>query len=312
MKREKILPGSLIYCLFSIILFSCQKNESAHSGEEKRSLSLAFPNVKKDNSLRYLSDAVPEDIQEAFRFVADREKVPVSKVALYDNRILLVNSSDMSYPLQEVKEWIAYRKKQIENPSLATDQRMNMHLSNPNGVGPVYCYIPKVNNPRIRISIYVKPDVPADWKTAMDAALAAWHSINGKITFFYDQRLHPKDHYPLACIRIETFNDPATSTIAYAQLPAGGPGKYIAINMSYNWLSPSEKIFTCVHELGHTIGYRHTDQTDGQLITGTPVSDPLSVMNAYVAAWNGFSSWDLFAHNKVYSGYALAANTCEY
>jgi hypothetical protein len=78
--------------------------------------------------------------------------------------------------------------------------------------------------------------------------------------------------------------------VAQAYLPYwdGSVGNEVDINTYYNYLSSSYKTFALTHELGHSIGFTHTDGTYGNLIPGTPESDPNSVMNSIVLPWNGF------------------------
>jgi hypothetical protein len=96
--------------------------------------------------------------------------------------------------------------------------------------------------------------------------------------------------------------DAATSTIAQAYYPDyyGNAGKQITINTYYNYLSSSYKVFAMTHEMGHNIGFTHTDGTYGNLIAGTPETDPNSVMNSFVLPWNGFTPYDVTAVTTVY------------
>jgi hypothetical protein len=54
------------------------------------------------------------------------------------------------------------------------------------------------------------------------------------------------------------------------------------------------------HELGHSIGFTHTDGTYGNLVPNTPETDPNSVMNSFVLPWNGFTPYDIAAVNTIY------------
>ncbi|UII35011.1 hypothetical protein LVD17_14470 [Fulvivirga ulvae] len=72
---------------------------------------------------------------------------------------------------------------------------------------------------------------------------------------------------------------------AVASLPTGNGnvGSWMWINtyQPHNQ-SYGDKVGLMVHELGHTLGYRHTDQGGGYHIQGTPYSDGSSVMNSGV------------------------------
>lgn len=103
-------------------------------------------------------------------------------------------------------------------------------------------------------------------------------------------------------VLVTTMYDNATSTVAQAYLPDyyGNVGKEVTINTSYNYLSAAYKIFTVTHELGHAIGFTHTDGTYGNLVAGTPETDPNSVMNSFILPWNGFTGYDVLAVTTVY------------
>jgi hypothetical protein len=108
------------------------------------------------------------------------------------------------------------------------------------------------------------------------------------------------------------------STIARASWPvqgspSGKPGPTIRVAQYFNDFFPNvgqkEKIL--VHEFGHTIGLRHDNalNTEGagslgaNHISGTPVSDPNSVMVPYYDGypWSGFDQYDLLALKRLYN-----------
>ncbi len=74
----------------------------------------------------------------------------------------------------------------------------------------------------------------------------------------------------------------------------------------------SQKTYNLVHELGHCIGFRHTNwyslgegsgSVGANQIPGSPTSDSNSVMNGGTAlnSWKGFSNWDIFSVKYLYS-----------
>lgn len=105
------------------------------------------------------------------------------------------------------------------------------------------------------------------------------------------------------------------NTIAAAHFPAAGnPGIRIHINPNYSFQSSvteSIKKYNMAHEIGHTIGFRHTNYINLQETTtnpsatninGTGNSDPNSVMNGGTAgnSWIAFSYLDLLALRTIY------------
>jgi len=103
-------------------------------------------------------------------------------------------------------------------------------------------------------------------------------------------------------IIVNAYHDNSTSTVAFAYLPDwyGNPGFAVSINTAYNYLSTAQKIFAITHELGHNIGFTHTDGNYGSLVPGTPVTDAQSVMNSFVLSWAGFTYYDQVATRTVY------------
>jgi hypothetical protein len=169
------------------------------------------------------------------------------------------------------------------------------------------------------ISFYADASVPAEWLTALDQAIANWNSTNSLISMkrvtgtTTTTTSGPKKgkkpgttttttSTPSYNVLVTTMYDNATSTVAQAYYPSysGGAGFQVTINTYYNYLSSSYKTFAVTHELGHTIGLTHTDQTYGNLIPGTPTTDPNSVMNSFVLPWAGFTNYDVVAVNTVY------------
>ncbi len=140
----------------------------------------------------------------------------------------------------------------------------------------------------------------AGWLAAARSAIVHWNNTYGTKIRLVEGT--PAD----ITIRFAILNP---GVYAEASVPVNGnPGGTVDVSTSYNGLASSHKVWVLVHEIGHTLGYRHTNWDDlneeiypehtlygANHIPGTPFSaDPNSVMTGGVGSrsWSGFSSGD--------------------
>ncbi|RAW00404.1 M57 family metalloprotease [Pseudochryseolinea flava] len=175
-----------------------------------------------------------------------------------------------------------------------------------------YTYI--VNGSRVtNIKYYVDGTVPTDWRTAISQAITQWNNVNGTALF-----ISLVNTSSGADVRVNAITENGASWIARATLPSSGgaPGSIMTINTYYNTLDAGRKLFAMAHEMGHNFGLLHTNQTDGAVIPGTPVTDANSVMNSYVLPWNGFTQYDQVAVQVLYpnsgGGSVTLRQHCDY
>ncbi len=147
------------------------------------------------------------------------------------------------------------------------------------------------------INVFITSAVSDEYEDAIETALQKWNAIPFcKINFTIVTSSSSAD------ITVTTFNDPNTNTVAWAYLPfsSGVAGNEVSINTKYEYFSQTIKINAMMHEFGHTIGLHHTNQTNGIHITGTPTSDPSSIMQSYVQSVSDFSNGDIVAARTLY------------
>jgi len=165
------------------------------------------------------------------------------------------------------------------------------------------------------MTVYVDSSIPTsgddNWRNAIISALNDWNSNSESKAYFILSYSTNSN----IIIKSDSDNPLPNNTIASAGFPVGGqPYNTILINLDFNSnsnITEGSKRYNMVHELGHCIGFRHTnwdinnEGTAGvgaNLIPGTPEQDPNSVMNGGTAlfSWNGFSVFDIISLEYLY------------
>lgn len=163
---------------------------------------------------------------------------------------------------------------------------------------------PKVNQIRVDLSgLAAEPG----WQNAAATALGIWSQVPGSYVQIVSGS--PADvTFALGCL--------GSNVAAEASWPSGGnPGSTVTVNrvgcigFAQN---DQQRLHNMVHEIGHTLGFRHTNwQARGELagtvgavhVYGTPTgNDAGSVMNGGTAlnTWAGFSAADALATRTLY------------
>lgn len=154
----------------------------------------------------------------------------------------------------------------------------------------------------------------AGWQTAARNAIYQY-------SITHNTKIHISETGP-ADITFVLVSSLPYNAIGQGAWPSGGlPGTTIYASAAYNGLSTSQKTWVMVHEIGHNLGYRHSNwQTmDGyepagaNWIPGTPTgNDASSVMRTGVStvpSWGGFSTYDGVANRYLYPNASFAVQS---
>jgi hypothetical protein len=147
-----------------------------------------------------------------------------------------------------------------------------------------------------------------DWANAVRDAMMAWNGTNSKlrmvevssganITVYSDQSTDPS--IPIGLLNLNA----SICGASIGPLTNGAPGGYITLNQDLNLLNAyASKVATITHELGHTIGFKHTDDPHYTLIPGTLTDDDNSIMESGMCGFTDRSidGEDRFALNVLY------------
>lgn len=274
---------------FWFLLFSCEKNEELNSDK---------PSSIKITKLN--ESVIQKILEQGYKL---NEIIECNDFYLVQGDIIFSKDSD------------SYLDSNSHNP-------VGRHASTNNLISADY---------RV-ITVSIDSSIPRsgvdDWRTAISDAMNEWSNIAGCSIYFVES------YFPNPDIIIKSDNNTLpNNVIASAGFPENNKAyNQVLISLDFNSntnVSESSKKHNIAHELGHCIGFRHTNwdingegasTVGANYIPNTPTQDSNSVMNGGTAnySWNGFSTYDISAvkylYNDIPCNFRLvgAANVCAF
>lgn len=296
MKLKSLLNSILMMILlFGGVLFftGCNRDQEVVSSVEEQSIDQRViemvqkatndPILQKEMQaeLQHLVDQRIVDIESPNTYIMPSTEITASgTIQTFDYHF----NGDQTASRDWVQEDMEYHKK---NPSvsLRSHRRADYFVNSGS------------------YTVYVHPGVPTAWATAISQACSAWNGLNLIVNLGpVSANDYLTNHY--GAITVFMYNIPN----AYADAPSpysdGRPGHRIRIDTDSPTLTASQKKLIIAHELGHTLGFKHTDTSEGYALNSSTHScisstcnsaDVNSIMRPGVApvpSWAGFSFCD--------------------
>ncbi len=295
-KYFKFLTILFVSIVSIFMITGCEKENSLTNETETTDIQ-----TKIENRITELVEGATDDkklqdeMREELRFLIDEN------IAQWDAITIYYSSSNNDFMYQfngdeaATRKWISdYMKSLIEDPSLS----IRSHRRH------TYLVTPKT------YTVYVHADLSSQWMTAVSQAIAEWNALGLTVKLATGGWTYSKTNANAITVISENIGQ----SYSNGDLPTIGgiPGVNIRIHTNNPSTSASQKKFLMAHELGHTIGFRHTDTGDGIALTSSSYScipfscdgtDTYSVMRQGGSAppsWPGFTYCDQQVFQCVY------------
>lgn len=157
------------------------------------------------------------------------------------------------------------------------------------------------------IDINVLDNCPEEWDLAIRVAIHYMNLLDNSLDgrFYYRYRRLNNNVALNGDINVSRVNWGAEDAYARASFPDrfGNPGNRIRLNEDrFTDLSLGLRILVFVHELGHCIGFHHTDTNNGLENVGScDANDIESIMRAEISHYSLYSACDKSAYEEMYS-----------
>jgi hypothetical protein len=154
-----------------------------------------------------------------------------------------------------------------------------------------------------RVTVAMHGSMGANWLPIVSQAVNQWNSVNSRLHLLLvsgGANITIYSDTSSACPASFRNLPPGTGGIS-AMAAGGSPGASICINIDApGYTNDPMRVMAVTHEMGHAIGFHHTDTNNGTLIPGTPVMDDESIMSTIGSSTRVLSAEDVKAVEILY------------
>jgi hypothetical protein len=251
------LIGIGILILGAVFFAGCSRDQEVVSSVEEQSVDQRIIDMVQ----KATDDPVlQKEMQEELQFLVDYHGEQIHDIRIKFNDLVqdfvYVSGGDQIISREYV--WQAMREHK-ENTSVS----IRSHRGHGTVGSPGF-----VSNGTY--TIYVHSGVPSAWSTAVAQAISAWNGLGLTVSF---GGASTGNIYNAGAITVY-MNTLGSGIYAEGYLPNSGlPGYAIEIDPTNGTsLNASQKKLIMAHEIGHTIGFRHTDTSNGHALVSSSYS----------------------------------------
>jgi predicted Zn-dependent protease len=216
----------------------------------------------------------------------------------FDKKDIIVQDS-----LLVIEGDIIFDARKIFEKSLVAQQRMH--------------YVDKTFFTSDFLNVRIPNSTPQEWRTALSQAISNWNALpatKNKVNMYYVSNSTVSNLSSAINVQFTPIVLPITigEGIAQTSLPNVGTPRYLKINSTYsniNSLTPAQRVYIMTHELGHAIGFFHTNVSSNKALalqTNMPTpctgTDLNSIMQpgpiTGLLNWSDFSACDKIAYDR--------------
>lgn len=269
MERLKKLTMGLIIAAVSIIAISCDRDE------------LVTENTKTNQKVKV--KALDAETQKKIDYLAKRFNIDSDSIKSRNGELIAG-----CFIFQKDNFWEKYNFN-ANYKKVKTAHRRSYSQ---------YSQTSLVNPQRIDVNLPPSEGFSSEWISAFQHAVNRWNSLNLSVSFKLTQYNHTTTG-----INVYYSSNLSSTTDGLSDYPSNGePGHKIRINKHDSWWSiepnRNEKKNIAMHELGHTIGLKHTTKTSSS--AGAPCHYKTSIMYKDTSENTEFNNCDKATFKHLY------------